>query len=279
VNLRADLSPGRRWAGASAGRDGSLGLVTPVHDAPLNVGDVRLTYRLVEGLSLDEYRATLQKLSVEERQRAERFVMAADRERFVAAHWLLRKALSECAPVEPEAWHFVSGESGKPRLAEDQAHFGLSFNLSHTSGLVACAVARRDVGVDGESIDRRVSVLEIASRFFSPTEVAWLQEGGEDDRRLRFFSLWTLKEAYVKGLGVGLSHPLDTFGFRLGNPPVLSFQAPDGTDSAAWHFSLFAPSPCHRLACAVRREQDTAPRVTARGTPDGAPIAPVFSTP
>ena len=54
---------------------------------------------------------------------------------------------------------------GKPALAHD---VGLSFNLAHTDGLVACCVGRdAALGIDVEKIGRRVDARKLAQRFFS----------------------------------------------------------------------------------------------------------------
>jgi 4'-phosphopantetheinyl transferase len=245
---------------------------------PLELGDVRLHYRFVDSLPAGEYDAALATLSTDERERASRFVFEADRQRFVAAHLLARQALSSAAAVDPVAWRFVAGPAGKPRLADEFAPLNLSFNLSHAKGIVACAVSGTEIGVDVEPIDRRVRPLEIASRFFSPPEVAWLRASDDEVRQERFFSLWTLKESYIKAMGVGLSHALDTFGFALGDPPQLAFQGPEGVEASRWYFALYEPAPRFRMAVCVDCAHGTSPRIAVSGASDGRPIGPVFST-
>lgn len=207
-------------------------------------------WRLMNSLSADEYRAAWAVLDEYERQRAGRFAFVADRERFVVSHTLVRHALSRYADVRPEAWRFVAAALGKPTIDATQREGGLAFNMAHTDGLVACAVARHEVGIDVESVDRRIQPLEIASQFFSHRELLWLRDCPEEQRPLRFIELWTLKEAYVKALGTGLSHPLHTFGFAV-NAGSIQIDAPDN-DGFTWSFALTAPSELHRLAVAVR---------------------------
>jgi len=185
-----------------------------------------------------------------EQERAGRFVFDRDRAMFVAAHALLRTALSRYADVAPHAWRFETNRFGKPSIDPVLGYARLDFNLAHTSGLVACAISRSAVGIDVEALDRRVDAIEIAGRFFTSGEVAWLSAGPDDQRDLRFLELWTLKEAYLKAVGVGLSHSLNTFGFTVDDGGAIHFDPPEG-DIGRWHFELHSPTDRHRLAVAI----------------------------
>jgi 4'-phosphopantetheinyl transferase len=67
------------------------------------------------------------------------------------------------------------------------------------------------VGIDVERIRDEGDALELADRFFSKKEAAWLRSQVEEKRCSCFFSCWTAKEAYVKAHGGGLSVPLNGF--------------------------------------------------------------------
>ena len=208
--------------------------------------------RRTDALTEADLAAEIPLLSLEERERHARFRFARDRRDFAAAHALLRRSLSRYADLPPNEWVFQQEAGGKPSLG----HGGvppLSFNLSHTDGLVACAIATGlDVGIDVETVDRRVDV-GVAERFFSAAENAGLRRSASAGiRASRFFELWTLKEAYVKALGQGLSHALDTIVFQVDGGTIL-FTPPPGIDAASWQFALFSPTDRHRLAVAARR--------------------------
>ena len=228
----------------------------------LGPGEVRVEYCLTERLDADALRAAAGTLSIDERARAARFVRDEDRRDFTAAHALLRTALSGCAPAPPDAWTFVVPEpGGKPALGGGGAP-PLSFNLAHTSGLVACVVSSGvEVGIDVERVDRAADAIDLARRFFSPREVADLEACASGQRQARFIDIWTLKEAFVKAIGRGLAEPLDRFGFAIDADGTVRFDPPAGADAAAWQFARLAPSPRHRLAVAV-----------AAGTPPGCRI-------
>ncbi|MDO8795527.1 MAG: 4'-phosphopantetheinyl transferase superfamily protein, partial [Vicinamibacterales bacterium] len=156
-------------------------------------------------------------------------------------------------PIDPAAWTFIGRPGGKPVLTADLAEAsGLSFNLTHTEGMVACAVTRgAEVGVDLEATDRRTDPLRLARRFFATQEAGELVSLPEADRQTRFVEVWTLKEAAVKALGTGLRLPLDDCVFLDDGPGRLRFVQAQGWSSGHWHFALLAPTDRHRLAVAM----------------------------
>ncbi len=203
-------------------------------------GEAHVWYGDTEAL-LDPTRADACRrlLSDEERIREMQFRFDADRRQFVFAHALLRVVLSESLGCSSDAIVFGSNPYGKPTLAYPEAT-GLCFNLSHTSGLAACAIARgSEVGVDVEKSDRSVDELALARRYFSKSEVELLESAPTAGRRSMFYRLWTLKEAYVKACGLGLSLPLADFAFAIpsGEPPTISFTRPIEATPSDWHFS------------------------------------------
>jgi 4'-phosphopantetheinyl transferase len=119
--------------------------------------------------------------------------------------------------------------------------------------MVACAVAlAHDVGVDVEDTTRLGETIDIAERFFSKTEVEELRALPAHLQRERFFDYWTLKEAYVKGRGMGLSIPLHKFTIIFGHMPGPNVVVdPDFDDGARWQLSLTSPTARHRLSSAI----------------------------
>jgi 4'-phosphopantetheinyl transferase len=225
----------------------------------LAAGEVHVRYRVTDAMEETDIAAAAAMLSPDEHARYARLMIARDRRDYAAAHALLRTSLSRYADVAPRQWTFRTDAGGKPSLVADGGAPPLSFNLSHTHGLVACAIAGgADVGIDVESVDRVVDD-GVARRFFSARENAGLRQCTSHALRTRrFFALWTLKEAYVKAVGQGLSHPLHTIVFTIGDDDTIAFAPPSDVDAAAWHFRLVAPTARHRLAVAVR-QPDLAP--------------------
>ena len=137
----------------------------------------------------------------------------------------------------------------------------LRFNISHTDGLIACAVTiGREVGVDVEHVGRHLT-HDVAGRFFAAEEVTDLQALPPDDQQRIFFDYWTLKEAYIKARGFGLALPLGDFAFKLNppHPPAITFAPSLDDDPSTWQFMQDWPTPQHRLGLAVRREGSDLP--------------------
>jgi 4'-phosphopantetheinyl transferase len=202
---------------------------------------------------LDSYKALLSK---DEHERMARLVFDRDQRAFVITRAHVRTMLSRYAAVLPTDWRFVENVHGRPEILDRSAGTpDLRFNISHTDGLIACAVTiGREVGVDVEHIGRHLT-HDIAGRFFAPDEVADLRKLPLDDQERVFFDYWTLKEAYIKARGFGLALPLGEFAFKLNppGPPAITFLPSLDDDPSTWQFMQDWPTPQHRLGLAVRR--------------------------
>jgi 4'-phosphopantetheinyl transferase len=147
-------------------------------------------------------------LSADERTRAARFVFEKDRRRFVTGRAVLRTLLGRCLGLPAAGLSFRYGPQGKPMLADRD----LWFNASASAGraLYALSLTRR-VGADIEQVRDVAELASVADRVFSATEREWLGSRSGARQRNAFFRCWTRKEAVIKGLGTGLSTPLDRF--------------------------------------------------------------------
>lgn len=203
----------------------------------------------------DELTSRLYVLSAEERARMASFRFESDRLAYGASHLLLRAALNWCAPdVPPEAWELTDSRLDRPEVVAPAISPRLRFNISHTRGLVACVVTREiDCGVDVE-VQRQVEDMEdLAIRVFSPAEISALMALPVSLRPTRFFSYWTLKEAYVKARGLGLSLPLEAFSFNLDSGDIAITIDPSLNDHGRdWQFEQWAPTEQHLVAVAIK---------------------------
>ena len=211
----------------------------------------------VERTRVDDYLALM---SDDERERNGRYRFAEGRFTDAVTRALARTVLSRYVDLPPTAWHFSRGEHGKPEIDMPGLEQPLRFNLSHSRGYVVCAVTlRRDIGVDVEWTERANALEEIAGRFFSAAEVAAFSALAECQKKRRFFDYWTLKEAYMKACGEGISLGLGNFSFQLpddGRIAIAFGEALQG-DPAQWQFWLGDVAADHRLAVALRAPTDT----------------------
>ena len=147
-------------------------------------------------------------LDAQERERAARFMRAADRRRWTAAHAALRQLLAAYVDADPRALRFAEGPNGKPELVagEDRRAGQLRFNLSHSGGTALIAVAcEREVGVDVELPRRAVDHVAIARRVLTAAEADRIAAIADPHERERaFLQAWVRWEAVLKCRGTGI---------------------------------------------------------------------------
>jgi len=145
-------------------------------------------------------------LSLDERQRAERFYFERDKKKFIACRGLLRIILSRYLNLEPHKLEFTYSLQGKPELNNIDIQERLCFNVSHSQDLAVYAIAlNHSVGIDLEHLRHIPDVQQLAERFFSPSESRIINALPEPQQQEVFFRLWTIKEAYLKATGEGLA--------------------------------------------------------------------------
>lgn len=191
----------------------------------------------------------------EERQRAAKFVFARHKEHFIAARGILRHILARYLSKPPSELLFEHNSYGKPSLRADACGGRpLHFNVSHSGGLALYAFSNDvPVGVDVEQVRQDFATGEIAESFFSPAEVRAFKGLPSHSKTEAFFNCWTRKEAYIKALGMGLSHPLERFTVSLapGTPAQLLCDETDPTEAARWSLRDLPIDPGYAAALAV----------------------------
>jgi 4'-phosphopantetheinyl transferase len=164
--------------------------------------------RLLE--PVDHHLAKL--LSSDELRRAQSMRREQIRERYLQTRLCVRRFLGQQLGKPAEQLSFGRTEAGKPFLMNEHLHF----NISHSHdflALVCCNSA--PAGVDMETISDQRQWSAIASRYFHSDEVTWLNSLPHPQGRDSFYRLWTLKEAFFKALGTGISAGLDKVRFQL----------------------------------------------------------------
>jgi 4'-phosphopantetheinyl transferase len=185
-------------------------------------------------------------LSPDEMERALRFRSDANRNEFTVCRGTLRGLLGQYLGIPPKELSFEYSEYGRPSLATVFSKGDLEFNVSHSGGHALLGFARgRKIGLDIEKIRWDFGTSEIAERFFSEAERSALRDLPQEQRHEAFFRCWTRKEAFIKALGEGLSHPLDHFDVSLAPsvPAQLFATRPDANEARRWRiWDLQAPA-------------------------------------
>ena len=155
-------------------------------------------------------------LSQEELTRAQ--AVKHKQQHFLATRALVRKVLAHYTGIPSASLEFARREQGKPYLAN--APSPIYFNLSHSGNFAVLAVTTLgEIGVDIETIRPR-NFLAIAERYYHADELKQLLATPEAEREPLFFKLWTLKEAFFKATGGGISSGLDKAVFSFRNTTV-----------------------------------------------------------
>jgi len=191
-------------------------------------------------------------LDQEERDTYRAFHFDKDRSLYLAAHALTRLVLSRYTGIAAHQIRFARGPNGKPRAQLPAPHGALRHNLSHTAGLVGCALARgRECGLDIEALRPLGDPEAIAGMVLSADERAHLSRLDGGARERHWFRLWTLKEAYAKATGQGIGAGLAHLSFSIGDDGASCRHGADAAAVDGWSFHCMAPTARHALALAV----------------------------
>lgn len=149
-----------------------------------------------------------QLLSLVSKDRQEKINMLnfdIDKKISIYAELLLRVIICSKFEIKNDKIIFEKNEFGKLYL---KYYNNFYFNLSHKCNSVVIITSDKPVGVDIEQ--ERIAEIQIAKRFFTKNEVAYITKT-ENLMYKRFYEIWTKKEAYIKYIGKGLSVPLNSF--------------------------------------------------------------------
>lgn len=132
-----------------------------------------------------------------------------------AAYSLLKEKLAEFYNVDTAEISFFKDDKGCPLV---KGIDGIFVSVTHTNGLVACAFASNRVGIDAEKASTRRKSVE--KRVFTDNEISLLDKSTDADTA--FFTLWTLKESYLKAIGIGFADNAKTVEFSCLEDPIIS---------------------------------------------------------
>jgi 4'-phosphopantetheinyl transferase len=189
-------------------------------------------------------------LTVDERERADRFRVEKPRHQFITTRGLLRLTLGKILGMAPEKAPIGYTGAGKPFLQgiSDAPHF----NVAHTDGLALIALAKRTIGVDVERVRAIASLEGLVGRFFSSAEQECYHSLDPAKQLAGFFRAWTCKEALLKAVGSSVAY-LDLFDVELhpDRPAKLLATKHPGLAGAEWHLAALDSADGYVAAVAV----------------------------
>jgi 4'-phosphopantetheinyl transferase len=158
-------------------------------------------------------RLVVSELDAEERTRAASFLRPRDALLYTAAHIALRRLLAGALGLAPQNVAYVrepcpgcGGPHGKPALRPGHEP-AVHFSLSHSGGRALVAVGTAPIGVDIQRMPS-AQTTQVCTRLLHPGERTELEGLPHVRRGAAFGQLWARKEAYLKGIGIGIERPL-----------------------------------------------------------------------
>jgi phosphopantetheinyl transferase len=141
-------------------------------------------------------------ISPEEKHRAAGFKKTGDGKRYIMRHGFVRAVLGIYTHQAPEQIPIVEDRNGKPDLEPESNFTKIGFSLSSTDEMVCLGLARKsDIGLDIVKINPCYPFFAISCYLFTPGEREWIAQAVPDQRSVRFFRIWALKEALLKVTG------------------------------------------------------------------------------
>ncbi len=180
-------------------------------------------------------------INTAEKERANRYLQARDRNRFIISRAALRIILARYINQQPSLLQFEAEANKKPYLKNYPVHY----NVSHSGDWIVIAIANTPVGIDVEQLVPAFDYRDIVTEYFSPEEAKYISE---DQAHSRFFLIWTRKEAITKATGKGLDDDMRFIPALNGECAVESDLLRSGSNWKVTSFELF---PGYLAACAT----------------------------
>lgn len=146
-------------------------------------------------------------LSLQERNRAKRFIFDIDRERSIARRVILRLILSVYVGIKPSEVVIETNTHGKPEIKSKSDGCVFSYSCSKDRIIYAISKKNRKLGIDLEHSES-LETESILSTLF-PHKMLKSFKDQYDVDHMKFYYLWTSLEAYLKATGTGFTQALD----------------------------------------------------------------------
>lgn len=182
-------------------------------------------------------------LSKQEKKRADQFFFVKDKYRFIISRGLLRQLLAKHLNLYPPQIKFKTNTFGKPSLQNDE----LFFNVSHSNNKIVIALSHNQIGIDIEFINPSLNYRDLINAMTTA------EENSTITTLEQFYQLWTCKEAFLKGIGYGLSFGMRALSVQFNAYDTISFQThKEEINTQCWQgISLSLDN--YYLSCAIKQ--------------------------
>lgn len=168
-----------------------------------------------EDISQESYDKLLGVCGTDRHEAISKYRLEADRKRTVYGEALAKFMISKKTGILPQDIQVGRNPYGKPYATNQDE---ICYNISHSGNYVVCGLDTYEIGVDIEEV--REIDQAIAKSFFHSKEYEFILSQEINQQIHTLYDFWTLKESYIKYLGVGLHKPLNSFYFILDGPSV-----------------------------------------------------------
>ncbi len=177
----------------------------------LNHVDCHLYCLDLDDISNAEYVTHYANLNNDEAKKAKEYLNYKLSSEFTLCRSICKELLALALKLETKSINFKYTENEKPYLENHPIHF----NISHSKHYALIAISDKNIGVDIEFMDKDIEIEELMKIFAYEHEKQWVLE---ENSLIRFYTIWTIKEAILKFSGEGITAPKFPYLIDLGFP-------------------------------------------------------------
>lgn len=204
----------------------------------LDIIAINQNFKITESL----FRKLISYISEDRNRKVVKFNKWEDAQRALLSDVLVRGYIERKKGIKNKDIIFNTNKFGKPYLINNNDFY---FNISHSGRWVVGVFSDCEVGIDIEEI--KPIDLSIAENFFSREEYSYLMNVKQNEQLLAFYELWTIKESYIKAIGMGLSIPLSDFTITINEQKIIHVKESRVT-GVQFDLKLYDIDPMYKLS-------------------------------
>jgi len=172
-------------------------------------------------------------LTDKELERVSFFKFKKVQDNYIYSQGTLRLLLSKYLNIPPRELQIGRLKKGKPYSVDSP---DLRFNISNSGGkILYCFSNEEELGIDLEKIRPLPDLEDLIERNFNSYEKSYITKIREEKAN-RFFKFWTIKEAYLKAIGVGMRLTPDKLEFSIEKEDFKLESIQGETETEEWIF-------------------------------------------